>query len=349
MSGTHRLLRRLAALCVAVLWLATSCTPPPVRTSVPEAPPPTSRSFPGGSGPAGEDRIPGRWAPSSPGPPTSRVQPPETGPAPGIHGCDPPPGTSCLRQMDPALQGGAAPPSGIRYPAATGQVRAYLLAVLRALDAAWVAWFEENGLGEPEVYYTLIPPGRTHPSHCAAPGSTHRLTVEHDHPNAYYCPADPHDPADPEGPSGTSDSDNGMIILPLTTLLRLWSGDRSTGGDGDLAVALVLAHEFGHHIQHELALHWFEKFADPIPAFTGANRELIADCLAGTWMATQYAPRYLDGSAVDRAFSSVAAMGVPQPGAGHGTARDRRAAFLLGTSGGGSRTGPEACLEAYWK
>ncbi|MBJ2121313.1 neutral zinc metallopeptidase [Arthrobacter sp. MSA 4-2] len=194
----------------------------------------------------------------------------------------------------------------------------------------------------------MIREGKTHPSNCRNPRTRHRIAVEHDHPNAYYCPADPYDPGDPTGTLGISDSDNGMIILPVTTLQRLWDADRGAGGTGDFAVALVLAHEFGHHVQDELAIHWFEKFAVPIPEFTGAHKELIADCFAGAWAANSQAPSSLDAPAVDQALASVAAMGARQPGAGYGSGRERREAFLLGAAGKGSTSGPQACLTAYW-
>ena len=251
--------------------------------------------------------------------------------------------------MAPAAQGSAPPPSGIQEPAAPGPVRGYLLAVLRYLNAKWVAWFDDNGLGEPEIYYTLILAGKTHPSNCRQPGGLHRIAVEHDHPNAYYCPLDPYDPTDPARPLGASDSDNGMIILPVTTLQRLWSRIRAGGGNGDFALALVLAHEFGHHVQHELAIHWFEKFPVPIPVFTGANKELIADCLAGTFMATRHLPEALGTAAVDQAFAAVATMGAPQTADGYGSGPERRRAFLLGAAGDGARSGPQACLAEYWK
>ncbi|WP_294568209.1 neutral zinc metallopeptidase [uncultured Arthrobacter sp.] len=227
-------------------------------------------------------------------------------------------------------------------------MRAYLLTVLRDLDRKWTAWFDENGFGKPEVYYTMIREGKTHASNCRNPRTLHRIAVEHDHPNAYYCPADPYDPGDPTGALGTSDSDNGMIILPVTTLQRLWDADRGAGGTGDFAVALVLAHEFGHHVQDELAIHWFEKFAVPIPEFTGAHKELIADCFAGAWAASWQTPGSLGAPAVNQALASAAAMGARQPGAGYGSGRERREAFLLGAAGKGFASGPQACLTVYW-
>ncbi|MHA7145978.1 neutral zinc metallopeptidase [Arthrobacter sp. TmT3-37] len=223
-------------------------------------------------------------------------------------------------------------------------MHSYLLGVLRDLDTQWSAWFDDNGLGEPVVYYTLIPPGRTHSSHCRDPHTSHRITVEHDHPNAYYCPVDPYDPDDPANPRHAGDSDNGMIILPVTTLQHLWSAGSTTGSAGEFAVALVLAHEFGHHVQHELALHWFEASSNPVPVFTGANRELIADCLAGTWLSTRYLPEALGSAAVHGAFAAVAAMGVAQSATGYGSGQERRDAFLLGAAGGR----PGDCIAAYW-
>ncbi len=343
---------RSFSACLLALCLITACTPPPAHTSVPEASPSTAATSSldelglGGT----QDQAPKRWhppsAPSAPSAPPA--EPTDAGRAVQdrrcIQGAEP----ACLLALTPAPPGRVPPPSGIDAPAVPATVRAYLLAVLRDLNRKWVAWFDGNGFGKPEVYYTIILEGKTHPSNCRNPAILHRIAVEHDHPNAYYCPVDPYDPVDPTGPLGTSDSDNGMIILPVTTLQRLWDADRGSGGNGDFALALVLAHEFGHHVQDELAIHWFEKFQVPIPEFTGAHKELIADCFAGAWAASWQAPGSLDAPAVDQALASVAAMGTIRSGVGYGSGWERREAFLLGAAGKGSTSGPQACLSTYW-
>ena len=60
---------------------------------------------------------------------------------------------------------------------------------------------------------------------------------------------------------------NRSMLLPAAFFEQLWQGD------GDAAVTLVLAHEWGHHVQRVLGL------------FNGAyftiQTELQADCFAG--------------------------------------------------------------------
>jgi uncharacterized protein len=54
-------------------------------------------------------------------------------------------------------------------------------------------------------------------------------------------------------------------------------------GEGPLAEQFVVAHEFGHHIQHQLGL-LDRAQRDPEGPESGAVRvELMADCLAGVW------------------------------------------------------------------
>ena len=72
---------------------------------------------------------------------------------------------------------------------------------------------------------------------------------------------------------------------------------------GDFAVAYIVAHEYGHQIQHELGL--FEKYG-PVPTM---RFELQADCFAGTWARSAYdrpAPR---GRRPEEALDAALAVG----------------------------------------
>jgi hypothetical protein len=58
-----------------------------------------------------------------------------------------------------------------------------------------------------------------------------------------------------------------MIILPVTTLQRLWDADRGAGGTGDFAWPCGARPRIRHHVQDD-GYHWFEKFSVPVPEFS---------------------------------------------------------------------------------
>lgn len=124
---------------------------------------------------------------------------------------------------------------------------------------------------------------------------------------AFYCPVD----------------DTMYLSLPfLTTANRI----------GDTAVAFVVAHENGHHVQDLL---------EPVTEVPKAtiDRELQADCLAGYWAANVYQRNLLERGDLEEAFRTVAALGDPagtprnDPNA-HGSSRQRLNAFFAGYNEG---------------
>jgi predicted metalloprotease len=100
-------------------------------------------------------------------------------------------------------------------------------------------------------------------------------------------------------------------------------------GIGDFAPILVLAHEWGHHLQTVLGI-------APSP---GNTCELQADCLAGAYASDAAQRGLLDPGDITEAVAMSAAagdpLGLPQdtPGA-HGINDDRVTAFMCGYLGG---------------
>src|SRR5688572_19444853 len=94
---------------------------------------------------------------------------------------------------------------------------------------------------------------------------------------------------------------------------------------GDFAWKVVLAHEWGHHVQTLLGI-------EPEP---GTTFELQADCLAGAYAQDAGTRGWLDPGDITEAVTGSAAagdpLGLPQdrPGA-HGTSDDRITAFMRG-------------------
>lgn len=100
---------------------------------------------------------------------------------------------------------------------------------------------------------------------------------------------------------------------------------------GDMADAVVLAHEFGHGAQARLGL------SDQFPLTIEA--ELQADCFAGAWAAWADEQGLLGRDAADQAVDAVVSVADPEgvpwndPQA-HGTAEERLTAFADGFDGG---------------
>lgn len=105
-------------------------------------------------------------------------------------------------------------------------------------------------------------------------------------------------------------------------------GHRRTSNSGDLAVAYILAHEYGHAVQFSLGL--FDRQAGP-----SARIEQHADCWAGVWANDAITHHYLEDANLGEAVAAAGLVGdyeANSPGH-HGTPRERVAAFLLGYSG----------------
>jgi predicted metalloprotease len=136
--------------------------------------------------------------------------------------------------------------------------------------------------------------------------------------------------------------------------------ERFGAGEGPLAEQFVVAHEFGHHIEHQLGLLGRAQ-QDPRGPESGAVRvELMADCLAGVW--AHHATAAVDPESgetflqplteqdVADALSAAAAVGddriqeqlqgqVSPETFTHGTSEQRQRWFTIGYDGGQ----PAAC------
>ena len=85
------------------------------------------------------------------------------------------------------------------------------------------------------------------------------------------------------------------------------------GADGDFAQAYVLAHEFGHHIQHLLGTDAQMRQAqssDPSSANQLSVRlELQADCYAGVWANSTQKRNILSAGDVEEAMTAASSVG----------------------------------------
>jgi predicted metalloprotease len=124
-------------------------------------------------------------------------------------------------------------------------------------------------------------------------------------------------------------SENSTVYYPLS-----WtdSSGRTPAEIGDFAVAVILAHEVGHHVQNLTGA-----FADP-NAYN-IELELQADCFAGLWGRSVYEEGLLEPGDVGEALH-VAADASDLPGtpaedpSAHGTESQRTDAFFVGYESG---------------
>lgn len=278
---------------------------------------------------------------SSPGRPTKGTQPLPSGP----QTMSAPPSrqagelTSGRGNSGPLQRSNAAPPqTGPQYT-----VHQYLEYMIKDLDAKWSSWFVQNGYNEPMVGYQLIDPGQSFTSTCRDQGKA--LAVKSDHPNAFFCATD-----SVIGSDGRRYQ--GLVILPVLTFQKMWQGDvfgrqSQPINDNDFAAAFIVAHEFGHHVQDELA-----KQEPSMRRLTGDNPELIADCFAGIWIDAMYVNRQLDNTDYQEATSAAALIGDAASGGGHGTAAERVQAVRVGAETGNDRYpagNPLVCVNQYWR
>lgn len=95
---------------------------------------------------------------------------------------------------------------------------------------------------------------------------------------------------------------------------------------GDFAAAVVIAHEWGHHVQNVLEI------AHPMTT----DDELQADCLAGAWAYDSDERGLVEQGDLDEAVAALIDAGDKEPDLpdDHGTAEERVAAFAVGFSDG---------------
>ncbi|MGY3317263.1 neutral zinc metallopeptidase [Arthrobacter sp. TE12232] len=244
--------------------------------------------------------------------------------------------------MDQAPAGAAPPQIKVSPTDEFGYtVEEYLDFIIRDLDKKWSNWFVSQQLPEPWITIEKVEPGTTVTTKCDA------NPIPADYNNAFYCAAD----AD-----GRSD---GSLVLPVSTFQKMWVGDIFQNNSkelGDFAAAIITAHEFGHHVQNAIYLENNAAHPDaqfPVLAHGNVNKELIADCFAGVWMASTYYDGLLQPGDYDEAVAALESIGdTVASNDPHGTPEQRKEALLAGYNGieGQTNSGdPLTCIATYWK
>ena len=210
--------------------------------------------------------------------------------------------------------GGGAEPGGTLDP--QGETDQQLAAIVADIQAFWGESFSASGRDYPETKLVLFD-GSTQSDCGPASAAT----------GPFYCPADR------------------KVYLDLSFFDELKSRFGASGGD--FAMAYVVAHEFGHHIQTVLGI------SEEVQRLAAADesrrndlsvrQELQADCMAGVW--ANSAQSDLEAGDIEEALSAAAAVGddriqekttgrIDPEGWTHGSAEQRTAWFTTGYRSG---------------
>jgi uncharacterized protein len=117
------------------------------------------------------------------------------------------------------------------------------------------------------------------------------------------------------------------------------------GATGEFAEAYVLAHEFGHHVQHQIGTDYQLRNARGNENAKSVQLELQADCYAGVWGHSANQRGLLDPGEMQQGLTAAAAIGddniqrqttgVVRPESfTHGSAAQRTAALRRGLESG---------------
>ena len=176
------------------------------------------------------------------------------------------------------LGGGAAQPGGTLNPQSdTDQQIAY---IVESIELFWEDEFRASGKDYPETKLVLFE--RSTQSACGPASSA---------TGPFYCPADQ------------------KVYLDIGFFDELESRFGASGGD--FAMAYVISHEYGHHIQTVLGISQrVQELAQQDPNQANdlsVRQELQADCLAGVW--AHSAASDLEAGDIEEAVSAAQAVG----------------------------------------
>lgn len=207
---------------------------------------------------------------------------------------------------------------------------------VQALDLYWTDWFLDNDLEEPWVLIQTLGPDDSWTSNCIL-ATGDQLVVTGLMNNAMYCGVDSAEDA-------SGNLIDGVIILPLFPLAAMAGGNMWGRGQippGNYAPVAMIAHEFSHHVQDEIA----RQTGSPWPENPGI--ELLADCLAGRFLGIWNDAEPLADEQIDAILLGWGFIGdLTADQQSHGTPGQRRFALGLGFNSG--EDAPEACMDQYW-
>jgi len=225
-----------------------------------------------------------------------------------------------LNGIQEQLPGSDAPTEQRELTAQEKEMGEFVATVLADTEDVWKKVFQENGLNYEEPKLVLFTDGVQ--TGCGGASSA---------AGPFYCPVDR------------------KVYMDLAFFNELQSRFGAKGGD--FAIAYVIAHEVGHHVQNLLGTSDKVRQAQQQTDEAGANRlsvalELQADFYAGLWAHyNQEMNDVLEEGDIEEALSAASAVGddaiqkrtqgrVVPDGFTHGTSEQRVYWFKKGYSGG---------------
>ena len=230
---------------------------------------------------------------------------------------------SVVNQMAGGAQQGGAPTEQVELTPEQKKIGDFTATVLADTEDVWQKIFSENGLGTYEdpklvLFTSQVNTGCGTASSAVGP---------------FYCPADH------------------KLYMDMDFFEELKTRFGAKGGD--FAIAYVMAHEVGHHVQTLLGTSAEVRRKEQGLSKAAANKwsvaqELQADFYAGVW--THHNKKYLDADDIDEALSAAHAVGddaiqkrmqghVVPDSFTHGTSEQRKYWFMKGYNTGDIREG----------
>lgn len=198
--------------------------------------------------------------------------------------------------------GNASPSVTPAAPIAQGVEQAVINDLARQASASVESYWESV---LPKYYGTPYSPPKILGDYDNAPAECGSQSIGQD--NAFYCTFD-----------NTLAWDSSFLVA-------------AANQGGAAAVAVVIAHEYGHSVQNNLGA----TPAVPDPD----NTELNADCLAGAYFGEAVTQGVFTQSEAQDALSTLGLLADAYSGQGHGDAYSRESAFADGYN-----SGPTACI-----
>lgn len=197
----------------------------------------------------------------------------------------------------------------------------FVTGVIKDVNVYWKGVFAATGVAYDSPYFDVLEAAETTTHNCGSSLAGDPNEADGYNP-AFYC-------------AGAA---NGSPVTTFDTIYFsapwLLSNFESLGGNNDFAIAYVVAHEMGHHVQHEAAI--LDEDGGICCGLITPQIELQADCLAGIWANSAYYEGQLEDTDVEEGVGAATLAGDYEfyDEDHHGTPSQRVSAFLTGYNSG---------------